>query len=242
MVEQFENNYVTQLNGAIDSDDTTLVVDAGPDNMTGSFRIRIDEELILVGNVSGTSLTSCTRGIEGTTPASHSDDTVVEHVLTAASLQQTIKDTTWDIFIIKASDFGVTNSNTFADDSELTFAVLDDQIWEMELTCLFTSDATGDWKFRLNTGGFALSVFHYFGSDATNNAVQGGEVRETGTATTAIAGGGGTITITRMLKVYFMMMMNADGNITVQIAQNTTTSGQTATLKAGSYLKARRLV
>lgn len=88
MAEQFENNYSTLLNGAIDSDDTTLVVDAAPTTMTGEFRIKIDDELILVGAVSGTSFTGCTRGVEGTTAASHSDNAPVTHVLTTDSLYE----------------------------------------------------------------------------------------------------------------------------------------------------------
>lgn len=91
MVEQFENNYTTLLNGAIDDNDTTIVVDTGPD-MTGQFRIKIDDELILVGSVSGTTFSDCSRGVEGTVAASHSDNAVVEHVLTAGSLEQTIED------------------------------------------------------------------------------------------------------------------------------------------------------
>lgn len=84
--EQFENNYSTLLNGAIDNDDTTLTVDAVPVTMTHTFRIRIDDELILVGSVSGSTFINCTRGIEGTTAVSHLDNAPVTHVLTATAL------------------------------------------------------------------------------------------------------------------------------------------------------------
>ncbi len=86
MAEQFENNYRTQLNGAIDDNDTTITVDTPPDSMTGSFRIRIDDEIILVNAVSGNDFTGCTRGVEGTVAASHQDNAIVRHVLTAESL------------------------------------------------------------------------------------------------------------------------------------------------------------
>lgn len=86
-MEQFENNYVTQLNGSINDSTTTIIVDAGPTDITASFRIKIDDELIMVGSVSSTTFSSCTRGIEGTTAASHADNAVVEHVLTAGSLK-----------------------------------------------------------------------------------------------------------------------------------------------------------
>lgn len=87
MPEQYENNYSTLLNGAINSSVTTLTVDAVPTTMTGNFRIRIDDEIILVGAVSGLTFTGCTRGSEGTTAASHADNAPVTHVLTAASLR-----------------------------------------------------------------------------------------------------------------------------------------------------------
>jgi hypothetical protein len=86
MAEQFENNYTTQLNGAIDDNDTTLTVDAAPTTMTGEFRIRIEDEIILVGAVSGLTFTGCTRGAEGTTAAAHADNAVVRHVLTAGAI------------------------------------------------------------------------------------------------------------------------------------------------------------
>ena len=86
-LEQYENNYGTTLNGGISNSDTTIVVAAAPVSMTGKFRIKIDNELIFVGSVSGTTFSSCTRGIEGTTAASHSDAATVKHVVTAQSLQ-----------------------------------------------------------------------------------------------------------------------------------------------------------
>jgi hypothetical protein len=87
MAEQFENNYTTQLNGGIDADDTTIVVDAAPTSMTGKFRIIIEDEIIFVGAVSGTSLTGCTRGAEGSTAAIHADNTPVAHIVTSESLK-----------------------------------------------------------------------------------------------------------------------------------------------------------
>lgn len=95
MVEQFENRYSTILNGAIDDNDTTIVVDTAPVTMTANFRIKIEDELILVGTVSGTSFLTCTRGIEGTTAVSHADNVLVTHVLTAEGLNQKVNDATF---------------------------------------------------------------------------------------------------------------------------------------------------
>lgn len=86
MSEQFENNYETLLNGAINNSVTTITVDTPPTTMTRNFRIRIDDEIILVGAVSGNDFTGCTRGVEGTSAASHLDNAPVTHVLTAGAL------------------------------------------------------------------------------------------------------------------------------------------------------------
>lgn len=85
-MEQFENNYVTTLNGAINNSVTSITVTTGPVAMTGPFRILIDSEIIYVGAAASTSFTSCVRGAEGTTAASHSSGAVVTNIITAASL------------------------------------------------------------------------------------------------------------------------------------------------------------
>lgn len=288
-VEQFENNYTTQLNGAIDSDDTTIIVDSGPNDMSGQFRIRIGTELILVGTVSGSTFSGCTRGIEGTAAASHSDNAVVEHILTADSLKlvnnyvtttaPTVNDDTndgfvvgsrwilssspryveyiatdvtagaavwkrlsdWDLQIIKASDQGVTNSAVHVDDTELQFAVSSGDIWEFDLICLYTSDTTGDFNWRINTPGVDMSIRNDTGENSAN-AVHDTPVRDAGVSTlSARAAGGGTITIVRHAAGRGWVTLNAGGTFAVQFAQNTQTAGQTATMKAGSTLKARRL-
>ena len=86
MAENFANEYQTQLNGAIDSSVTSLVVDTASGSPSANFRIRIDDELMLVTNKSGTTFT-VTRGVEGSTAAAHSDNAVVTHVLTAAAIE-----------------------------------------------------------------------------------------------------------------------------------------------------------
>ena len=52
----------------------------------GDFRIRIESELILVGARSSDTLSSLTRGIEGTSQVMHLTGENVELVLTAAGL------------------------------------------------------------------------------------------------------------------------------------------------------------
>lgn len=87
MAESYTNNFSgTTLNGAINNAVTSLTLTSGTNFPTANFRLLIDSEIMLVGSRSGTSCSSITRGVEGTTAASHSNGATVTHVLTAASL------------------------------------------------------------------------------------------------------------------------------------------------------------
>jgi hypothetical protein len=88
MSEIFVNDPSTTLNGAITSATTTLVVNAGGGFPTsGNFRIRIEDELLLVTAVTGTTWT-VTRGVEGTVAVTHGNTTPVNAYLTAGALTQ----------------------------------------------------------------------------------------------------------------------------------------------------------
>jgi len=88
--ELYGNNPTATLNGGINNAVTSLSVvsAAALPTGTGQFRIIIDSEIMLVTNVSGTTLT-ITRGTEGTTSASHSDGASISVILTAASVLRT---------------------------------------------------------------------------------------------------------------------------------------------------------
>lgn len=86
-VELVTNNASSSLNGAINNSVTSLVVaSASGFPSTGNFRILIDSEILLVTAVAGTTFT-VTRGVEGTSAASHIDTSAVTHILTAAGLK-----------------------------------------------------------------------------------------------------------------------------------------------------------
>ena len=95
MTENFANRAQSLLNGSIDSDDTTLVVDDASGFPAANFRILIDDELMLVTEVSTNTFT-VTREIEGTSADSHSDNATVTHVLTAGSLQEAATQGGWE--------------------------------------------------------------------------------------------------------------------------------------------------
>ena len=85
-LEQFANNAQTTLNGAITAGATSLTVQSAAGFPSSPlFRIVIDSELMLVTAVSGTTWT-VTRGIEGTTAASHSSGATVIQMVTAGAV------------------------------------------------------------------------------------------------------------------------------------------------------------
>jgi hypothetical protein len=90
MAEQYANVLTANptLSAGIDNVVTSLTVTDGSTYPAGGdFRVRIDNEIIVVGARSGVTLSSLTRGAEGTTAASHSFGAEVKHELTAASLK-----------------------------------------------------------------------------------------------------------------------------------------------------------
>lgn len=90
--EKYVNNAQTTLNGSINNSTTTVVVtSAASFSASGNFRIIVDSEIMLVTSVSSNTFT-VTRGVEGTSGASHSSGASCTHVLTAASLLKIISD------------------------------------------------------------------------------------------------------------------------------------------------------
>lgn len=93
MAEQVANNPQTTITGAMGSGDSSLTVaSASAFPTSGNFRVLIDNELILVGAVSGTTFSSLTRGVESTTAATHSSGATITQVLSVGGLLQLIAD------------------------------------------------------------------------------------------------------------------------------------------------------
>lgn len=83
----------SSINSSVTSMDLTGTVTAWPDTANGSFFMVIDpglstEEKVLVGARSTAALSSVTRGVDGTTAASHSAGAVCYPVFTATDADQ----------------------------------------------------------------------------------------------------------------------------------------------------------
>ncbi len=87
--EQFSNNAQTSLSAPITSSTATSISVASALSFPGAaqFRIRIDNELMLVTGGAGTTTWTVTRGIEGTAAATHAIGAAVTHILTAGALE-----------------------------------------------------------------------------------------------------------------------------------------------------------
>lgn len=86
-IEQFANLANTVLNGAINDSVTSIdVASATGFSSSVQFRINVEDELMLVTAGAGTTTWTVTRGIEGTTAASHANGAKVAQVLTAGAL------------------------------------------------------------------------------------------------------------------------------------------------------------
>lgn len=121
------------LNGAITAAATTLVVSSStgwPAASAGTgtqFRVRIDNEYLIVTNVAGTTWT-VTRGAEGSTAATHATGAPVNHVLTRDALAYLLNLVR---FTPPAADDpdGVLYFDTAAPDEPLGYREVGEYIW-----------------------------------------------------------------------------------------------------------------
>lgn len=109
MTEQFANNASTTLNGALNNSSTSVAVTNGaPFSQSGTFRVIVDSEIMIVNSIAGNTL-SVSRGQEGTTAVSHLSGAVITQIVTAGALTQMRTDIT-QVGVLHA---GSGNPNTF---------------------------------------------------------------------------------------------------------------------------------
>lgn len=238
MAERFTNNASTTLNGAINNAVTSLVVTSASLFPTaGNFRIRIEDEIMLVTAVAGTTFT-VTRAYEGTAAASHANAVTVREILTAGVM--TLADV-WDEILTKVSDTGRTGT-TSTDDPELISAVTygSGELVEILLQLVWSSTSTTpDIKFHINSNQTMQGWLNVFGSDTTANAVLSSATKISGTTSAnQTAGTNNGVTIVTVMGV--MRFGAGSASLSLQWATNSG-GGTTVTLEAGSKMYIRRL-
>jgi hypothetical protein len=140
MTERLANEIVTSLSAAINASQTSITVTSATGFPAANFRIRIDNELMLVTGVAGTTWT-VTRAVESTTVASHAILADVSHILTAGGLAQALAEAvpaagsittamlaagavTQVVSASPTTNTPTTNSGTAADMPEMTVTVI----------------------------------------------------------------------------------------------------------------------
>jgi len=108
--ERLANNAETVLASAVVPADGTITV-ANPTNFPteGDFRIAIDNELMLVTSVSGSTFT-VTRAIEGTTASNHTESTPLAAILTKEGMQRLISESV-DPFAFSRNPYRIQDTN-----------------------------------------------------------------------------------------------------------------------------------
>jgi hypothetical protein len=100
MSEALANNAVTTLQAAITATDTSFTlasaaafIDPVTGNpLVGNFRVTIENEIILVGTLTGAVCSALTRGLERTTAAAHAAGVYVGQTITVLGLSQFVAD------------------------------------------------------------------------------------------------------------------------------------------------------
>jgi hypothetical protein len=108
----------TQTTAAINNSQSTIPVESAngifQDHHTLELFVKIDDEIIKVGSISGTNLNGCTRGQLGTIAASHDDEATVE---TLYRVQGDPINLSLELLISPLGAFGTKSVNRFVDEN-----------------------------------------------------------------------------------------------------------------------------
>lgn len=92
MAEKYVNDFASTISDGgdgIDASQTTIGLASVTGLPTsGNLRFKCESEIIKATGVSGSNLTGCTRGAEGTTAATHAEGTAITQILTAGAIDQ----------------------------------------------------------------------------------------------------------------------------------------------------------
>ncbi len=217
----------------------------------------------------GTGQTSQTSAFDALAPTTTKGDIIVsngtdnirvavgsnDQVLTADSTQASgVKWASagtngyWDFAEQLATDYTVTNNVTLQTVTGFTFAAGASDIWEIEIIgATYTNSTTGDIIANLVTTGTWIVDGSYYEAlyyGPTSTLVNTSRVAIS--STTGVLGAStvvnnGDIATPRSFMLKCLVIMSGAGNINFQIANASAGSGRDSTLKAGSYMFARKL-
>lgn len=152
-------------------------------------------------------------------------------------------------FVRKTSDESLNTSTTLQADDELLFTIAANEVWEFEFTVYYLGNTTGQFKCGLTFptspteisydlfGGASGTVANDGGSGTTATSIA--QLHSTSSAVNGQPFGADTNQSVARMKGFVRNGANA-GNVTLMWAQ-AVSNGTNTTVKAGSFLTARRL-
>ena len=207
-------------------------------------------------NLSGTA-TNLTSGITNalksattTVDVSAATAPAANQVLVAtwstAATWQTYSQGYWDFAVKLDSDFTVTNSATLTDVTGFSFASVAGEVWYVQLMGSCSASAiAGDIKADLittgtwtNTASFAEWQFYNWSATLWTYTLSAFSGSATAIASLVINNGDGNV---RPFMFNFNILVSGSGNIKFQIANNGAWVWVTSTIKAWTYMLARKL-
>lgn len=225
---------------------TRVLADAGTavditDTGTGTHTLTAQECHVLVE--SGTFISGDGHSYEGSLNRAHVLDKVgTAKVSDRVSAGSTLYEGTspnggaTTVRVRKAADETVNNSATSQNDNELTFAIGPGEEWVGEVVLFVSGDGTADFRAALSVPPGASALYANHGPRLADTIViadpyaTSGDLSNMGAATT------GALHVIR----FSVVNGSTAGSVTLQWAQRTATVADT-TLKAGSYIEARRV-
>lgn len=152
----------------------------------------------------------------------------------------------WDFAIKLGSDFTVTNSSTLTDVTGFTFASVAGEVWDIVLMGSCTAnDSTWDIKAELVTTGTwtaanSYALGQYYNASAALTSLASTIFPSSTTAIGSLVINNGDAVV-RPFNFEFKTVVATNWNIKFQIANVSASGGRTSTIKAWTYMLARKL-
>lgn len=156
-VEKYANDIATTTTEALDNSELGVDVTSVTGFPAVPFRIRIDDELMLVTAVASLTFT-VTRGIEGTSAVSHLTGADVVHVLTERGLKNAsgIREIYRSFATSADAHSPHETSNTAISDMSVTFTL--DEARDVLITfCYYAEKSGGGTALQIYDGGSIIS-------------------------------------------------------------------------------------
>lgn len=225
-------------------------------------------EIVTVTAGLGTAGTpyTITRASDGTIAATHALGATAVHTVTARDLQEPqahidnvtpgsphgLPSSAWNQIqtVIKTTDQGIASTTTLQSDIQMKVNVVSGATYEIEVHYIYTSlggDLVTQWSVPVGTTGPAgITAYRACigpASDIGSKTASNGNFGCYGFSNNALYGGVGLTNGSHSLHAQenAIIVAGATGLLTVQWGQNVS-SADTLTMRAGSYIKATRVI